>query len=183
MVPLGDYDKGKPLTARRILAVKAAIDADGSAKLNTFRSADSATVALNKGWSKAELPQIGVTSNEYAPVDYTLTKDNTTGAADMAKTIAAWQPIKEDGERVQSIENVFMQNFNEQIDDAIADVSKEKPKEFTNKGDEIATQIKADANRNVYTINGQVYDHQPADKVIPAFKNAVKGTANRQGIS
>ena len=55
---LKDYGKGKPLTARRIMAVKAAIDKDGSVKLNTFRSADAATVALNKGWNKEELPQI-----------------------------------------------------------------------------------------------------------------------------
>ena len=55
---LKDYDKGKPLTARRIMAVKAAIDKDGSVKLNTFRSADAATVALNKGWTDAELPKI-----------------------------------------------------------------------------------------------------------------------------
>ena len=55
---LKDYDKGKPLTARRIMAVKAAIDKDGSVKLNTFRFADAATVALNKGWTNAELPKI-----------------------------------------------------------------------------------------------------------------------------
>ena len=55
---LKDYGKGKPLTARRIMAVKAAIDKDGSVKLNTFRSADAATVALGKGWNKEELPQI-----------------------------------------------------------------------------------------------------------------------------
>ena len=55
---MSDYGKGKPLTARRIMAVKTAIDRDGSVKLNTFRSADAATVALNKGWSKEELPNI-----------------------------------------------------------------------------------------------------------------------------
>ena len=104
-------------------------------------------------------------------------------AADMAKNIAAWQPIKADGERVQSIENVFMQNFNEQIDDALADANAAKPKHFSNTGSEIETTLIADSNRLIYTINGQTFDHQPADKVISAFKNAVKGTANRQGIS
>lgn len=45
---MGDYDHGKPLTARRIMAVKAAIDADGSSKarsekirLETFSPAAS----------------------------------------------------------------------------------------------------------------------------------------------
>ena len=51
-------DKTAVAPARRIMAVKAAIDKDGSVKLNTFRSADAATVALNKGWNKEELPQI-----------------------------------------------------------------------------------------------------------------------------
>ncbi|MBQ7608919.1 MAG: hypothetical protein IJU76_13285, partial [Desulfovibrionaceae bacterium] len=55
---LSDFDKGRPLTARRILAVKTAIDLDGSVKLNTFKSADAPTVALNMGWTKAELPKI-----------------------------------------------------------------------------------------------------------------------------
>ena len=36
---LGDYDHGKPLTARRIMAVKAAIDLDGSAKARAAREA------------------------------------------------------------------------------------------------------------------------------------------------
>ena len=44
-----DYGKGKPLTARRILAVKAAIDA---VKLGTFQSADAGGIALNMGFVK-----------------------------------------------------------------------------------------------------------------------------------
>ncbi|MBQ7457297.1 MAG: hypothetical protein IJS54_06815 [Desulfovibrio sp.] len=55
---LSDFDKGRPLTARRILAVKTAIDSEGTAKLNTFKSADAPTVALQMGWTKAELPKI-----------------------------------------------------------------------------------------------------------------------------
>ena len=43
---LEDYGKGKPLTARRILAVKAAIDA---VKLTTFQSADTERIALTMG--------------------------------------------------------------------------------------------------------------------------------------
>ena len=57
---LDDYGKGKPLTARRILAVKAAIDQDGTyaRMLGTFSSADSANVAKTKGWTAAELPKL-----------------------------------------------------------------------------------------------------------------------------
>ena len=61
---LGDYNAGKPLTARRILAVKAAIDADGTAaaraakiRLETF-SPEVETAALALGYSKKELPTI-----------------------------------------------------------------------------------------------------------------------------
>ena len=51
---LNDYGKGKPLSARRIMAVKTAIDKEA----RFFKSADAATAALNKGWTQAELPKI-----------------------------------------------------------------------------------------------------------------------------
>ncbi|MBQ7609350.1 MAG: hypothetical protein IJU76_15490, partial [Desulfovibrionaceae bacterium] len=46
------------LTARRILAVKQAIDTDAVAKLRVFQYADSANIALSKGWNKTELPNL-----------------------------------------------------------------------------------------------------------------------------
>ncbi|MBQ7738398.1 MAG: hypothetical protein IJT59_01920 [Desulfovibrionaceae bacterium] len=55
---LTDYDKGKPLTARRILAVKTAIDQEGSAKLRVFKLADSKTYAMETGWKESELPKL-----------------------------------------------------------------------------------------------------------------------------
>ncbi|MBQ7738302.1 MAG: hypothetical protein IJT59_01415, partial [Desulfovibrionaceae bacterium] len=55
---LDDYGKGKPLTARRILAVKKAIDQDGSVKLSAFKYSDTRAVALQKGWNEAELPKL-----------------------------------------------------------------------------------------------------------------------------
>ena len=57
---LEDYGKGRPLTARRILAVKAAIDNDGTyAKLvGSFRSTDSAHVAQRLGWLPSEMPKL-----------------------------------------------------------------------------------------------------------------------------
>ncbi len=58
-----DYDKGKPLTARRIMAVKEAIDLDGTAKINAklgknFDIAKAETCALSQGWSQGELGKI-----------------------------------------------------------------------------------------------------------------------------
>ena len=70
---LGDYNAGKPLTARRILAVKAAIDADGTAaarsariKLETFRSPEVKTAALGMGYMKSELPKLARAAHFYA---------------------------------------------------------------------------------------------------------------------
>ena len=66
---MADYDKGKPLTARRILAVKAAIDADGTAKrlkLETFDSPAVKTAALGLGYTKGELPKLARAAHFYA---------------------------------------------------------------------------------------------------------------------
>ena len=69
---LSDYNAGKPLTARRILAVKAAIDADGTAKarsatirLETF-SPEVKAAALGMGYTKAELPRLARAAHFYA---------------------------------------------------------------------------------------------------------------------
>ncbi len=58
---LEDYGKGKPLTARRILAVKTAIDADKS--ISTFQNEATAKTALAKGYSQAELPRLAKAVN------------------------------------------------------------------------------------------------------------------------
>ena len=68
---LADYDKGKPLTARRILAVKAAIDADGTAKTRytapeTFNSPGVKTAALGLGFTNGELPKLARVAHLYA---------------------------------------------------------------------------------------------------------------------
>ncbi|MBQ8125828.1 MAG: hypothetical protein IJ173_08090 [Kiritimatiellae bacterium] len=71
---LEDFGKGKPLTARRILAVKNAIDASGvlqqkafEASISTFKDqAGMAKIALEKGYTKSELPKLAVATNLYA---------------------------------------------------------------------------------------------------------------------
>ena len=70
---LSDYGEGKPLTARRILAVKAAIDADGTAKaraekikLETFASHEVEGAALALGYTKAEMPKLARAAHLYA---------------------------------------------------------------------------------------------------------------------
>ena len=69
---LSDYDGGKPLTARRIMAVKAAIDADGTAKarsakiqLETFQSPETLRSACNLGFLRHELPRLARATHFY----------------------------------------------------------------------------------------------------------------------
>ena len=54
---LCDYGDGKTLTARRIMAVKDAIDRDASVKLNVFDTPESLQLARSKGWTDAKLAQ------------------------------------------------------------------------------------------------------------------------------
>ena len=70
---LGDYDKGKPLTARRILAVKAAIDASGTKeartdklRLESFQSPEVEKAAQDMGYMKSELPKLARAAHFYA---------------------------------------------------------------------------------------------------------------------
>jgi hypothetical protein len=104
-------------------------------------------------------------------------------ATDMAKNIAAWRPMAAPADRVKTIENVFVQNINEQIDTALADAQKAAPRHFTGEDPDINAQLNADAERFIYTINGQVFDRVGADKLVPAFKAVVKGQANLRGLS
>ena len=71
---LEDYGKGKPLTARRILAVKAAIDGCGLREQKEFEKSisrfqnqpDMEAQALSKGYSRSELPRLASAVNLYA---------------------------------------------------------------------------------------------------------------------
>ena len=74
---LSDYNAGKPLTARRIMAVKAAIDADGTAKarsekfrLESFDVPANKAAMLAKGYSKAELPRLARAAHFYAEINH-----------------------------------------------------------------------------------------------------------------
>ena len=71
---LEDYGKGKPLTARRILAVKDAIEKSGFLEQKAFEASISKfkdqagmeTKALSMGYSKGELPKLAKAVNLYA---------------------------------------------------------------------------------------------------------------------
>ncbi len=61
---MADYDKGKPLTARRIMAVKVAIDLDGTAAALSKKQdvasikAETRAIATDMGYVKSELPKL-----------------------------------------------------------------------------------------------------------------------------
>ena len=70
---LADYDKGKPLSARRIIAVQNAIDASGTQetrldklKLETFESPAVEQTARNMGYLRSELPKLARAAHFYA---------------------------------------------------------------------------------------------------------------------
>ena len=64
---LSDYGKGKPLTARRIIAVKTAIDATGVMKQKGAEEVLQ-PAALAKGYSKGEMPKLAKAANLLAQV-------------------------------------------------------------------------------------------------------------------
>ena len=103
--------------------------------------------------------------------------------ADMAKNIRQLTDFEAGSQIVEGVENVMKENLNEMIEDEIEAAGNEDALHFAHKGDEISITFRSDANRGVYTINGQVFAHASADTVEAAFKQAVHGTANRQGVS
>ncbi len=64
---LSDYGKGKPLTARRIMAVKTAIDATGIMKQKGVEEA-MLPKAIAKGYSKGEMPKLAKAATLLAQV-------------------------------------------------------------------------------------------------------------------
>ena len=64
-----DYGEGKPLTARRIIAVKKAIDKDGAMRekgVSQFRSPETRNAALAMGYRESELVKLARAVNFYA---------------------------------------------------------------------------------------------------------------------
>ena len=73
---LEDYDEGKPLTARRILIVKRAIDACGiprqraeEQRLTSFEDPENKAAMLAKGYSTAELPRLARAAHFWAKLN------------------------------------------------------------------------------------------------------------------
>lgn len=103
---LGDYDSGKPLTARRILVVKAAIDADGTTmaqsakiRLETF-SPEVERSALNLGFHRHELPRLARAAHFYA---------QATGLSELEAMIKVAEPGAK-ANRLMSYGGRFMEN-------------------------------------------------------------------------
>lgn len=118
-----DFDRGKPLTARRIIAVKNAIDSNGVLRdmvakqaaaeqakqaafdesISVFKNADTEQAALEKGYTKGELPKLAKAVNLLV---------QTTGCseADALKEVTATgskanRLMKYGGRFLQSVDN------------------------------------------------------------------------------
>ena len=182
-----DYDKGKPLTARRILAVKAAVDADGTAK------ARSATIRLET---------IDDPANEAAGLLRThgtdmyswnadifakfLVRLVTAGghgvnkaaiAADTAKSIRKWRSV--------GLGDPGFAAFNEAAKNNVSNTIRKymQPDQAGRFKDGIHETMFEDAHRADYILNGTTYNHKPANELIPAFKALVPDAKKQRALS
>lgn len=137
-----DFDKGKPLTARRIIAVRDAIDSSGvakqrsaamakqaafDAKISSFTSEETSSAALEMGYSKTELPTLAKAVNLFSMV-------NGCSEADALKEVTthgskANRLMKYGGRFLQSAENFknglrLLDSFSAWFDKTSADLAK-----------------------------------------------------------
>ncbi|MBP5300711.1 MAG: hypothetical protein J6Y80_04835, partial [Victivallales bacterium] len=103
-------------------------------------------------------------------------------AADMAENIRDWSEFGFGKMELASLETFIKNNFTELMSDAVEDAKASKPHNFV-KDKEIASGLLEDANRGLFTINGQFIASRETEDVISAFKEAVPNKAMRQGIS
>ena len=103
-------------------------------------------------------------------------------AADMAANIRDWSEFGFGKMELASLETFIKDNFTELMSDAVEDAKASKPHNFV-KDKEIASGLLEDANRGLFTINGQFIASRETEDVVSAFKKAVPNKAMRQGIS
>ena len=85
VMKMRDYGQGKPLTARRILAVMRAIDADGSIAALKALKPETRAAAIDMGYVEGELPRLALAAQFYS---------NATGADELAAMKAVAKPGK-----------------------------------------------------------------------------------------
>ena len=205
---LEDYGKGKPLSARRIMAVKVAIDAvkedmkpitidEATAQkmlkeseismggsLDDYNGANKlATEWLMKYGNGMPAKTARLLSNFI--VNTILNHEDTNISLDeeriknVAEDMRTWDEFIFGDKRLEEIGKEFMNRQNNYIKEKIND-----SKEFLTSNPDIFKQVESDADRFDWTINGQKFAIGTDKKtVIDAFCDAVKNPNARKAIS
>ena len=199
---LADYDKGKPLTARRIMAVKAAIDnvkAADAKPVNMTASvakkmASAAADALGFELSREQMDTVqdclqrfgnqmtGKNARTYANflvsclVNGMLFEDVPEGVANDMKN---WRDFDFGDNRLEKLGKKFVERNNNYIRQNMSN-----PKLFLPENPDIFGSLYGDANRASWNINGKEFAiGTSADKVVDEFCKAVKNPNARKAIS
>jgi hypothetical protein len=190
---MADYDCGKPLTARRILAVKAAIDTVKAESMiakavKTLQPAkvkqdlDEASIALATEFLVkygSDLPP--KTAQVFANfiVDTTATFgidwDDEEQIANIAKDMKGWQEFDFGDPRLSKLGAKLAQRQN----DYLADTLKSE-KKFLPEHPDVNAQLLGDAHRAEFTIGGTKI---PSGALIDKFLDTVKDSNARKVIS
>ena len=205
---LEDYGKGKPLSARRIMAVKVAIDAvkedmkpitidEATAQkmlkeseismggsLDDYNGANKlATEWLMKYGNGMPAKTARLLSNFI--VNTILNHEDTNISLDeeriknVAEDMRTWDEFIFGDKRLEEIGKEFMNRQNNYIKEKIND-----SKEFLPSNPDVFKQVEADADRFDWTINGQkLAIGTDKQTVINAFCDAVKNPNARKAIS
>ena len=207
---LKDYGEGKPLTARRIMAVKEAIDqslaksavADGLRRVNEFQRASEGTISSS--------PPIVLTDDQMSMAadlvekhgkglsekgvkllsNFTVTLFSCGKPADMswdacvekyARDVSKWCDFPPDDPRFAAVNAKMTEHARSVLDEYLSDTPKFN-KQFDGEG--LHQSFCKDASRASFFINGQDMSHGTVtgDAVIEAFKQAVP-REHRRAIS
>ena len=205
---MSDYDQGKPLTARRVVAVKAAIDAYrvaqksadpdmkplpiGKAKAKEMIAAsaellgaelDEATARdaadlLRRHGNRLPAKTARVLSNFIVRSAATEGLDGET-VANVANDMRGWREFDFGDPRLRPMGGKFVQRQNDYVKQMLPDASK-----FSPKTPDVFQQVYSDADRGEWTINGKTFKvGSDPDAIVAEILSAVKGTAARKVVS
>ena len=193
---LEDYDKGKPLSVRRIRIVKAAIDEAMAQKmlkesetflggsLDIFDGGNKLAADWLMKYGQGLPAKTARTLSNFIVNTILYHKDtnielNETYIKNIAEEMKTWDEFTFGDERTNEVGKEFMHRQNNYIKEKIKD-----PKQFTKENPDVFGAMYKDTDRFNWTINGQKFaigtDKQT---VINAFCDAVKNPNARKAIS
>ncbi len=193
---LEDYDKGKPLSVRRIRIVKAAIDEAMAQKmlkesetflggsLDIFDGGNKLAADWLIKYGQGLPTKTARTLSNFIVNTILYHKDtnielNETYIKNIAEEMKTWDEFTFGDERTNEVGKEFMHRQNNYIKEKIKD-----PKQFTKENPDVFGAMYKDADRFNWTINGQKFPlNTDKQTVIDAFCKAVKNPNARKAIS